>query len=191
MTVAGAGGVRGGGRPALFLDRDGTLNVDTGYVDRPDRVHLLPGAAAAVARARARGFLVVVISNQSGIGRGYFDAAALEAVNARLRELLAGDDPGAVLDALYVCPHAPPVPGQAPCDCRKPAPGLILRAAREHGIDLARSWMVGDKPDDVAAGRAAGTRTVLISKAGEPGGADLGARGLDEAVERIAREAAA
>jgi D-glycero-D-manno-heptose 1,7-bisphosphate phosphatase len=175
----------GARRPALFLDRDGTLNADTGYVDRPERVHLLPGAAAAVARARALGYLVVVISNQSGVGRGMFGAGAVDQVNARLDELLLESDPGARLDAVYTCPHAPPAEGEPGCECRKPAPGLILKAIRTHHIDPARSWMVGDKPSDVEAGQAAGTRTVRIAEDGAPDGADLGARSLAEALQRI------
>jgi D-glycero-D-manno-heptose 1,7-bisphosphate phosphatase len=178
----------GAGRPALFLDRDGTLNADTGYVDRPERVELLPGAAAAVARARALGYLVVVISNQSGVGRGLFGPEAVEQVNARLDELLLQADPDARMDAVYTCPHAPPADGEPGCGCRKPAPGLILKAIRTHHIDPARSWMIGDKPSDVEAGRAAGTRTVLLSEDGGPRGADLGARSLAEAVARIAAQ---
>ena len=174
-----------GGRPALFLDRDGTLNVDHGYVDRPERVDLVPGAAQAVAAARGMGMMVIVVSNQSGVGRGYFGAAAMHRVNDTVRARLQAADAGATLDGLYSCPHAPARAGEAGCDCRKPAPGMILRAAREHGIDLTRSWTVGDKPSDVAAGRAAGTRTILISPDGDPDGADFGARDLAEAVDRI------
>jgi len=180
------------GRPALFLDRDGTLNADTGYVDTAERVHLLPGAAAAVSRARALGYLVIVVSNQSGVGRGMFGPEAVELVNARVDALLAEADPAARLDAVYTCPHAPAGGDEAGCDCRKPAPGLLLKAIREHRIDPARSWMVGDKPSDVEAGRAAGTRTVLLSADGKAHGADLGARSLAEAVDRIeGREVAA
>lgn len=179
------------GRPALFLDRDGTLNADTGYVDRPDRVHLLPGAAAAVARAKALGYLVVVVSNQSGVGRGLFAPGAVDQVNARVDALLLEADPAARLDAVYCCPHAPATEGEAGCDCRKPAPGLLLKAMREHRIDPARSWMVGDKPSDVEAGKAAGTRTILISANGAPDGADLGAHDLSDAVARIEGQEAA
>jgi D-glycero-D-manno-heptose 1,7-bisphosphate phosphatase len=109
-------------------------------------------------------------------------------VNDRLEELLQEADPEARIDAHYVCPHAPPAPGEAGCGCRKPAPGLLLKAAAEHGIDLARSWMVGDKPSDVEAGRAAGTRTVRIAKDAAPDGADLGAGDLGEALDGIAAE---
>lgn len=175
-----------GRRRALFLDRDGTLNVDTGYVHVPETVRLLPGAAEGVAEARRRGYLVVVVSNQSGVGRGFFGPEAVDLVNTKVEALLAEADPEAKLDGVYSCLHAPPEPGEDPCACRKPEPGLLLQAARELGIDLSASWMVGDKPSDVEAGRAAGTRTVYVSKDGAPDGADLGARDLAEAVARIA-----
>lgn len=177
-----------GGRPALFLDRDGTVNVDHGYVDRPERVDLVPGAARAIAAARAMGLKVIVVSNQSGVGRGFFGEAEMARVNDTIRARLEAEEPEAKLDGLYCCPHAPAAPGEPGCDCRKPAPGLLLLAAREHGVDLGRSWTVGDKPSDVAAGRAAGTRTILISPDGDPDGADHGARDLAEAVARIESE---
>lgn len=180
-----AGPKADGGGAALFLDRDGTVNVDHGYVDRPERVDLVPGAARAIAAARAMGLTVIVVSNQSGVGRGYFGEAEVARVNDTIRARLEAEEPEAKLDGLYCCPHAPAAAGERGCECRKPAPGMLLRAAREHGIDLARSWTVGDKPSDVAAGRAAGTRTILISPDGSPDGADHGARDLGEAVAHI------
>ncbi|GIW70603.1 MAG: D,D-heptose 1,7-bisphosphate phosphatase [Planctomycetota bacterium] len=152
-------------RPAAFLDRDGTLNRDTDFVGGPEEVELLPGAAEAVRRLRAAGFVPVVVSNQSGVARGYFDERTVRAVNRRLGELLAAA--GAPIELWYWCPHLPE--GRDPryavaCDCRKPAPGLLLRAAREHALDLARSVAIGDRERDIEAARAAGVPvTVLLA----------------------------
>lgn len=143
-------------RKAAFLDRDGTLVHDPGYLGDPERVRLLPAASAAVARLHAAGFVVVVVTNQSGVARGYFDAAAVAAVNERIAELLLEADPEAKIDAFYVCPHGPPATGAPGCACRKPLPGLFLRAAEELGLDLAASIGIGDSERDVAAALAAG-----------------------------------
>jgi D-glycero-D-manno-heptose 1,7-bisphosphate phosphatase len=141
---------------ALFLDRDGTLMVDTGYVRDPAEVRLIDGATAALRRARALGYELIVVSNQSGVGRGLIQQREYEAVHARLLELLSAEEIS--LDAVYVCFHRP----DDGCACRKPAPGLILEAARARDIDLSTSIMIGDKDSDVAAGRAAGTRTLRL-----------------------------
>lgn len=145
-------------RRAIFLDRDGTLNEDLGYVHRPQDWRWLPGVPDALARFRAASWLVVVVSNQSGIARGYFDAGALTAlerwVDCQLAPL------GAAPDAWYHCPHLPEITG--PCQCRKPLPGMLLRAARELDIDLKASWMLGDSTRDVAAGLAAGCHAALL-----------------------------
>jgi D-glycero-D-manno-heptose 1,7-bisphosphate phosphatase len=146
-------------RPAVFLDRDGTLVEDPGYLHRPEDVRLLPGAADAVARLNAAGYLVVVVTNQSGIARGLYDEAAYQAVQRRLTELLAAR--GARLDGAQHCPHHPDVTG--PCACRKPGTRLYETAASAHGIDLGRSWLVGDKLSDVAAAPALGGRAVLVA----------------------------
>jgi D-glycero-D-manno-heptose 1,7-bisphosphate phosphatase len=138
------------GRPAAFLDRDGTIIHDRGYPRDPALVELLPGAAHGLRTLRARGLLLVVVSNQSGLARGRVTSAEAEAVHRRFVERLAED--GVVLDAAYYCPHGP----DDGCACRKPAPGLLLRAASELGIDLERSFMAGDKDSDVEAGRRAG-----------------------------------
>jgi histidinol-phosphate phosphatase family protein len=143
-------------RRAVFLDRDGTLIADLGYPRDPAGVCLLPGAGEALARLRREGFLLILVSNQSGVGRGLIHPAELEAVHRRLEECLAAFD--VRLTAAYYCLHAP----EAACDCRKPAPGLLLRAAREHALELARCVLVGDKPSDVAAGQRAGCRTILL-----------------------------
>ena len=149
---------------AVFLDRDGTINVDTGYVSSPDDVRLLPGAGEAVARLNRAGWRVIVVSNQSGLARGMFDERTLEEIHDRLRELLAAE--GARLDAIYVCPHlaegAAVAQYEIDCDCRKPADGLLRRAAEQWGVDLAASWMVGDSDRDVEAGRRAGCRTIRL-----------------------------
>ncbi|MBV9773562.1 MAG: HAD family hydrolase, partial [Gemmatimonadetes bacterium] len=131
-------------KPAVFLDRDGTVIHDAEYLSDPAGVRLMPGAGEAVARLNRAGIPVVLVTNQSGIGRGYFTEADFRAVQARLAEVLAAA--GARLDAVYYCPHGP----DDGCDCRKPALGLWLRAAREMGLDLERSWYVGDRARDLA-----------------------------------------
>jgi D-glycero-D-manno-heptose 1,7-bisphosphate phosphatase len=148
---------------AVFVDRDGTLNVNTGYVGDPHAVVIVPGAARGIRLLADAGYAIVVVSNQSGIARGYFTDAQADAVDARVRELLAAD--GARIDAMYRCPHWPA--GERPdgvpeCDCRKPKPGLLRKAAADLGIDLTRSWMIGDRLLDMQAGRAAGCRCVLV-----------------------------
>jgi histidinol-phosphate phosphatase family protein len=153
---------------AVFLDKDGTLIHDVPYNVDPDRIALTPGAIEGLRLLRAVGFQLIVVSNQSGVARGYFAEEALDAVEARLRALLAAG--GVLLDGFYYCPHHPQgtVPGHAvACACRKPAPGLILRAAAEHQLDAGHSWMVGDILDDVECGRRAGCRTVLIANGNE------------------------
>ncbi|HEV2037434.1 MAG TPA: HAD family hydrolase [Candidatus Eremiobacteraceae bacterium] len=154
-------------RRAVFLDRDGTLNVDTGYVARPEDVQLIAQAAQGAKRLTDAGYALVIASNQSGIARGMITAAQADAVDARLLDLLR--DHRVAVAAAYRCPHLPggSVAEYAiECDCRKPKPGLLLRAARDLGLDLAASWTVGDSPRDVEAGLAAGTRAVLISPDG-------------------------
>lgn len=143
-------------RRALFLDRDGTIIEDRNFLADPAGVALLPGVAEALRALAARGWALVVISNQSGVGRGYFDRAAVDAVNARMAALLAAE--GVSLDAVHYCPHAP----DAGCPCRKPAPGLFLDAARERHLDLPRSASIGDKPRDPTAARAAGCGLNLL-----------------------------
>jgi D-glycero-D-manno-heptose 1,7-bisphosphate phosphatase len=143
-------------RPACFLDRDGTLAEEREYARTADDIVLLPGAAAAVRRLNEAGVAAVVVSNQSGVGRGLFTLADLAAQEARLAELLAAG--GARLDGIYACPHAP----AAGCACRKPGTALLARAAAELGLDLARSWMVGDRLEDVQTGERAAAGGVLV-----------------------------
>ncbi len=147
----------------MFIDRDGTLTDEVGYVNHPSRLRLLPRSAEAVRRLNRAGIPAVMVTNQSGIARGYFSEEVLNAVNAALVDRLKRE--GAHLDGLYVCAHHPregEPPFRADCDCRKPKPGLLVRAARELDLDLVRSWMVGDKPSDILAGHRVGARAALV-----------------------------
>jgi len=148
---------------AVFLDRDGTINEEVGYLDRMDKLRLLPGAGEAVRLINDSGMKVVVITNQSGIGRGLFDEAFVREVHAEMSRMLGEE--GAAIDGYYFCPHHP-TEGigkyRQSCSCRKPAPGLLLQAAAELAIDLSRSYMVGDMPKDVEAGQRAGAGGVLV-----------------------------
>ncbi len=143
-------------RRAVFLDRDGTINVDVHHCRRVEDFHVLPGVPEALSTLAKAGFTLVVITNQSVIGRGWLTEEGLERIHAHMQSALAG---GARVDAIYHCPHAP----EDVCDCRKPKPALILRAAREMGLDLSASYMVGDAETDILAGAAAGCRTALVS----------------------------
>jgi D-glycero-D-manno-heptose 1,7-bisphosphate phosphatase len=174
-------------RPALFLDRDGTINVDTVHVSHPDTVRLIPGAAAAIARVNAAGIPVIVVSNQSGIGRGLFTVEEYEQVRARIDELLAAA--GAHVLTTYYCPHSPDA---EPCECRKPGAALYRQAAAEHGIDLARSWYVGDRLRDIQPAKTFGGRGILVPRDTTPGVDVVAARdgftistSLGAAVDRI------
>lgn len=146
-------------RRAVFLDRDGTLNEDAGYPSDIRQVHIYPEAFEAVRRLKAAGFAAVVVTHQAGLGRGYFGEEELAALHHRFAEEFALHD--AALDRLYSCPHASLGP-KPECDCAKPLPGLGLRAARELGLDLGASYMVGDKPVDVRFGLAIGAAPVLV-----------------------------
>lgn len=145
------------------MDRDGTVCDEVGYVNHVDRVRLLPASAEAVRRVNAAGLQVVIVTNQAGVARGYFEEHLVHDVHDRVRELLARDD--ARVDGIYYCPHHPEV-GDAPyrrrCECRKPGPGMLARARDEMGIDLSRSFMIGDSIKDVEAGHAVGATTVMV-----------------------------
>jgi D-glycero-D-manno-heptose 1,7-bisphosphate phosphatase len=172
----------GTGRPAVFLDRDGTLIEDIGYLRNPNDVRLLPGAAEALRELEEQGFLLVVVTNQSGIGRGLLSPADAEAVGRRFLACL--EQQGAHVHGVYVCPHVP----TAQCACRKPAPGMLFQAASEHDVDLARSFSVGDKACDIEAGQRAGCSTILLSfcrAAPVPTASDYTARSWPEAVAWI------
>lgn len=143
-------------RRFVLIDRDGTLNVEKHYLSDPDQLELYPGAGAAVARLNRLGLGVVLVTNQSGIARGYFDLARLERIHQRLGELLA--EHGARLDGIYLCPHGP----DDDCACRKPLPGMVDQAVAEHGFDPRQAFMIGDKEVDVDLGRAVGAETFLV-----------------------------
>lgn len=150
-------------RRAVFLDRDGTINEQMGYINHLDRFRLLPGVGKAIARLNRAGLAVVVVSNQSGLARGYFPKDLVEAVNKKMKDLLARD--GARLDGIYYCPHHPQaeVPEyRRDCECRKPRPGLIRKASAELGLNQARSFTIGDRLADIKTGQAAGTKNILV-----------------------------
>jgi D-glycero-D-manno-heptose 1,7-bisphosphate phosphatase len=152
-------------RPAIFFDRDNTLIVSDGYLGDPAQVVLVDGAADAVAAARDMGYAVVVFSNQSGVARGLFAEEDVHAVNARMDEMLRAANPNAVIDRHEFCPFHPEATLEEyrrESDLRKPRPGMIHAAAERLGLDLSRSWVIGDAPRDVEAGRAAGCRTILL-----------------------------
>jgi D-glycero-D-manno-heptose 1,7-bisphosphate phosphatase len=157
-----------GGRKAVFLDKDGTLIEDVPYNVDPQRIRLAPGAVEGLTVLHESGYALIVVSNQSGVARGLFPERVLREVEGSLRCQLAAF--GVPLAGFYYCPHHPQgtVEGYAiACRCRKPAPGMLRRAAADLGIDLAESWMVGDILDDIEAGRRAGCRTVLINNGNE------------------------
>lgn len=148
-------------RPAVFLDRDGTLNVEKEYLWRIEEFEFVPGVPEAVRRLNRAGFLVVVITNQSGVARGYFQMEDVHRLHRHIQNQLK--EHAAHIDAFYICPHHPEY-GDPPtvCLCRKPSPGLLLDAACDLGIDLGASYMIGDKVADIEAGRQAGCRPLLV-----------------------------
>jgi D-glycero-D-manno-heptose 1,7-bisphosphate phosphatase len=181
---------------AVFLDRDGTINVDRGIIADPELIELLPGVAEAIRRLNQSPYLAICVTNQSVIARGETDFAGLKAIHARLDTLLGAE--GAYLDDLIFCPHHPDsgYEGERPeykiaCECRKPKPGLLLRAAEMYNIALSQSYMIGDRTSDIAAGQAAGCHTIGVRTGSaladgrveiEP---DLVCEGVREAVERV------
>lgn len=140
----------------VLLDRDGTINVEKNYLSSPEQLELLPQSAAGIRQLRQLGLTPVVVSNQSGIGRGYFDLETLERIHARLNELL--NEQAAPLEAIYFCPHTP----ADKCACRKPAPELAHRAARDLDADLSHSFMIGDNHSDIELGQRVGAVTILV-----------------------------
>jgi D-glycero-D-manno-heptose 1,7-bisphosphate phosphatase len=143
-------------RSAVFLDRDGTIAEEVGYLNHASRFRMFPFAAAAIRRFNEAGLPVIVVTNQSGVGRGYFPETLIETVHELMRQQLAAE--GARIDAAYYCPHT----SAQNCDCRKPKTGMLERAAREHSLDLQRSVVVGDRHGDVELARNAGTRSILV-----------------------------
>jgi D-glycero-D-manno-heptose 1,7-bisphosphate phosphatase len=183
-------------RAAVFLDRDGTLIEERNYISRPEQVQLLPGVVEALVALRRAGFACVVVTNQSGIGRGMFGEAELASVHAELNRQL--QRAGTMLDGIHWCPVAPRTSDKTIVEHpdRKPGPGMLQRAARELGLDLAASWMVGDSASDVLAGRHAGCRASILLRTGHDilaslaylGDRDLVVDDLAEAARWILRD---
>ena len=155
----------------MFLDRDGTINEERGHIQSPEDIVLLPGSASAIRRLNESQYLTVVVTNQSVIARGQCTEADMEVIHNRLQSLIG--EYGASIDRVYYCPHYPDteISGgrrelQIGCDCRKPEPGLILKAAKDMNIDLNASWMIGDMISDIEASNRAGIRSVLLAKQG-------------------------
>jgi D-glycero-D-manno-heptose 1,7-bisphosphate phosphatase len=151
-------------RRAVFLDRDGTINIEAGYIRDLANLQLMDGAAEAIKRLRAAGFLTILATNQSGPARDYYGESWVWQLNQRLMVLL--HEAGTTMDGHYYCPHLPDgtvAHYTKDCDCRKPEPGMLIAAAKEHGIDLKRSYMVGDKATDVEVGHNAGCQSVLLT----------------------------
>ena len=150
-------------RPAVFLDRDGTVNEQMGYINHISRFHLLPDAAVAIKRLNDKGIPVVIVSNQSGLARGYFPPSLLDEVHNKMNSLLARE--GAHVDGIYFCPHHPEAKEEKyrmTCDCRKPKTGMLLMAADEMGLDLSKSFLVGDRWSDIRCAEKAGCTSVLV-----------------------------
>ena len=148
---------------AVFIDRDGTISEEVGYINHVSRFRLFPYSAAALKQLHDNGYLAIVITNQAGVARGYFSEEMVQAIHQQMTIDL--ENSGAALDAIYYCAHHPTVgepPYQLDCDCRKPKPGLLLRAARDYDIDLANSWMVGDRYSDIELAANAGVKSALV-----------------------------
>jgi D-glycero-D-manno-heptose 1,7-bisphosphate phosphatase len=150
-------------RRAVFIDRDGTISEEVGYINHPSRFQIFPYAAKAIRTLNQNGWLAILTTNQAGVARGYFAEELVHEVHSKLESELAKED--AHLDAIYFCAHHPTVgepPYRLDCDCRKPRPGLILRAAKEFDIDLSNSWMVGDRYSDIELAHNAGVRSAFV-----------------------------
>lgn len=151
------------GDKAIFLDRDGTIIEDVGYLNNPQDIKFIPGSIEAIKKLNEAGYKVIIITNQAGVARGLIIENMLQTLDKTIqKELLNG---GAQIDAIYYCPHHAEhghYPYKQECGCRKPEPGMILKAAKDHNIDLSQSWMIGDKKSDIEAGQAAGTKTILV-----------------------------
>jgi D-glycero-D-manno-heptose 1,7-bisphosphate phosphatase len=176
-------------QPGVLLDRDGILNPDVGYPHRVEDAVLFPDAAPALRMLQQAGFSLAVVSNQSGVARGYFGADDLRAFNASLAEQLTAQDVAISVEQFFVCTHAP----AEGCGCRKPRPGLIHQAADRLQLDLRRSILIGDRESDIQAGHGAGLRTVLVDRHGSAGptSADWICRTLIEAATKITRDSSA
>lgn len=149
--------------PAVFLDRDGTINEEVGYLDRLDKLKLLPNAPEAIRLINQMGFKTIVVTNQSGVARGLYEESLVDEVHRRINDTLK--ETGAVIDGFYYCPHHPEegrLPYRKVCPCRKPAAGMLLRAAREFSIELGISYMIGDTARDMEAAAAVGAKGILV-----------------------------
>jgi D-glycero-D-manno-heptose 1,7-bisphosphate phosphatase len=149
---------------AVFLDRDGTVNVEENYISSPDQLQLIPRAGTAIRELNKLGTRVFIITNQSGVARGYFSEAAVHDIHEALRALLKKEN--AFVDDFFYCPHLPGAEVERyniVCDCRKPKPGMLLQAQQQYAVDLRRSFVVGDRCIDIAAGKAVGAGTVMVS----------------------------
>jgi len=187
---------------AVFIDRDGTISEEVGYINHPSRFHVFPYSAPAIKLLNESGWLAIVVTNQAGVARGYFSEEMIKRVHEQLKQDLENN--GARLDAIYYCAHHPSVgepPYRLDCDCRKPKPGLIRQAVEELGIDLEKSWMVGDRYSDVELARNAGVHSAFVMSGYGPGEwehqrgswkyqPDLIAKNLLEAVAAIISEQA-
>jgi D-glycero-D-manno-heptose 1,7-bisphosphate phosphatase len=185
---------------AVFIDRDGTLSEEVGYINHPERFRLFPYAATAIKQLNDSGWLAIVTTNQAGVARGYFHEEMIHTVHTAMNKELESE--GARLDAIYYCAHHPSVgdpPYRFNCDCRKPKPGLITRAARDFDIDLKESWMVGDRYSDIELARNAGVKSAFVlsgygrgewehQRASWTQQPDLVANSLLEVVDIIVRE---
>ncbi len=182
---------------AVFIDRDGTISAEVGYINHPSRFSLFTYAASAVQHLNENGWLAILVTNQAGVARGYFSEDMIQTVHAKMTADLESN--GAKLDGIYYCAHHPSV-GEPPyrfdCDCRKPKPGLISRAAKDFDIDVSESWMVGDRYSDIELARNAGLKSVFVlsgygrgewehQRAGWTEKSDLVAENLLEAVHLI------
>ena len=147
----------------VFIDRDGTLSEEVGYINHLSRFHVYPWSAEAIRNLNLKGLKAIVVTNQAGVARGYFEESLIHEVHEKLRDELR--QAGAYLDAIYYCPHHPSVgkpPYQRECDCRKPKPGMLLRAANEFEIDMKRSFVIGDRYGDIELARNAGTQSIFV-----------------------------
>jgi D-glycero-D-manno-heptose 1,7-bisphosphate phosphatase len=170
-------------RKAVFLDRDGTINEEKNYLHRVEDFAFIPGVPQAIRRLNEAGYLVIVVTNQSGVARGYFELADVEALHAHVKGLLASEQ--AHIDGFFICPHHPEAGRglwRRECDCRKGQPGMLLQAAGELHIDLGRSFMVGDKVADIEAGRRAGCTPLLVLT----GYGTLAVQEIDPSIARFA-----
>lgn len=148
---------------AAFLDRDGTVIRDVGYLNDPKQIEFLPGSLEAIRLLNQAGYKVIIITNQAGVARRLISENQLQVIDKTLQKLILNS--GGIIDGIYYCPHHPDhglYPYRRVCDCRKPAPGNLLKAAKDHQIDLSQSWMIGDKDGDIGAGKNAGTKTAFV-----------------------------